>query len=160
MEGSLQTVCLHQETFTTSEWERRQLSHRALPPLWNCSPWETGAANHRTQRSGGVSQPRPLPSRQCPCPTHISAGATGQVQALWARVAPAPLCSLLRPLARVSLCPSAWLSLFPDAYLGASARASCLSFAHVSWSPRHSLSHQLQVNQGSRAAGSDIGPEL
>lgn len=35
-----------------------------------------------------------------------------------------------------------------------------LSFAHALWSPRHPLSHQLQVNQRSRATGSDIGPEL
>ena len=49
--------------------------------------------------------------------SHISAGAAGQVQALWARVAPTPLCSLMRSLAHASLCLSAWLSLFPDAFL-------------------------------------------
>lgn len=92
--------------------------------------------------------------------SHISAGAMGQVQALWARVAPTPLCSLMGSLAHASLCLSVWLSLFPDAFLCSSARAPYLSFAQALWSPRHPLSHQLQVNQRSIATGSDIGPEL
>lgn len=160
MEGSLQIVRLYQETFTTTKRKRRQLSHRALLPLWNCSPSETGAANHRIQRSGGSELTLTAAFQTVPLPrSHISAGATGQGQALWARVAPTHLCSLTQSLAHASLCLSAWLSLFPDAFLCSSARASYLSFAHASWSPRHPPSHQLQVNQGSRAPGSDMGPD-